>query len=392
MKIAHIVPFFSGGVGNVISYLTKAFASLGHEVILLSPQKPPKDHKIARHYKLKEVRIEDPLYPLAFKFVNQKIIEEVVAVEKPDVIVTHGPLVIALSGVSGTPIISVVHGTYANEVRYMRYHPISGFDRIKYIASIYTTFKFDMALYNYMSRRHRNIYLVAVSKNTKRELVDTGVPSHRVLSILNGVDKDLFKPMNKDYAKVVVEEVFGVRLKNKVLLHVNPGPRKGTHMLIKALAMVEKVYGEDITLLVAGRMGPRSYREYVEAMVKGLGLENNVRFLGYVQDGKLPLLYNAADLTVVPSYSEGGPLITPESLACGTPVVATNVGGNPEYLALVNLNNLLVNIESYDFSRSLALKLIEEVKRDYRVNSTAVPSWHSTAKLYLNVAASLLSR
>jgi hypothetical protein len=72
--------------------------------------------------------------------------------------------------------------------------------------------------------------------------------------------------------------------------------------------------------------------------------------------------------------------------------VATNVGGNPEYLALANLNNLLVNIESYDFSRSLALKLIEGVKRDYRVNSTPVPSWHSTAKLYLNVAASLLSR
>jgi predicted dinucleotide-binding enzyme len=52
MKIAHIVPFFSGGVGNVSLNLTKAFTSLGHEVILLSPQKPPRDLKIARHYKL----------------------------------------------------------------------------------------------------------------------------------------------------------------------------------------------------------------------------------------------------------------------------------------------------------------------------------------------------
>jgi glycosyltransferase involved in cell wall biosynthesis len=80
--------------------------------------------------------------------------------------------------------------------------------------------------------------------------------------------------------------------------------------------MVKRVYWEDITLLVAGRMGPRSYREYVEAMVKNLGLESNVRFLGYVEQDKLPLLYNAADLTVVPSYSEGSPLVTPESLAC----------------------------------------------------------------------------
>ncbi|MGB9831382.1 MAG: glycosyltransferase family 4 protein, partial [Fervidicoccus fontis] len=272
LRIAHIVPFFSGGVGNVSLNLTKAFTSLGHEVILLSPEKPPKDLEITKYYKLKDVRIKDPLYSLTFRFHNQEMIGEVVATEKPDTVITHGPLIIALSRVSGTPIISVIHGTYANEVRYMRYHPMFGFDRVRYMTSIYTTFKFDMALYSHMTRRHRNLYLVAVSRNTKRELVDAGVPSHRVFSILNGVDKDLFKPMNKDYAKTSVEEVFRIRLKDKVLLHVNPGPRKGTHMLIKALAMVKKVYGEDITLLVAGRMGPRSYREYVEAMVKNLGL------------------------------------------------------------------------------------------------------------------------
>ncbi|AEA11520.1 hypothetical protein TUZN_0014 [Thermoproteus uzoniensis 768-20] len=60
----------------------------------------------------------------------------------------------------------------------------------------------------------------------------------------------MFRPI------AVVGEVFRVRLNDKALLYVNHGPRRGTHMLIKALAIVKRVYGEDITLLVAGRFGP----------------------------------------------------------------------------------------------------------------------------------------
>ncbi|WP_042666887.1 glycosyltransferase [Desulfurococcus amylolyticus] len=149
--------------------------------------------------------------------------------------------------------------------------------------------------------------------------------------------------------------------------------------------MAERVHGGDTTLLVAGRVGPRSYREYVEAVVKSLGLESNVGFLGYIEQDKLPLLYNAADLTVVPSYSEGGPLITPESLACGTPVVATNVGGNPEYLSLAGLREYIVNVNNYDFSYDLAstmyLALHDANKGQFSVEN--IPSWDSTVKSYL---------
>jgi len=76
--------------------------------------------------------------------------------------------------------------------------------------------------------------------------------------------------------------------------------------------------------------------------------------LGYVKDELLPLLYNATDATIVPSYSERAPLVIPESLACGTPVIATNVGGNPEYLSIVELNALLITLTKYDFSVELA--------------------------------------
>jgi glycosyltransferase involved in cell wall biosynthesis len=219
--------------------------------------------------------------------------------------------------------------------------------------------------------------------------MDMGIQHNKIMSILNGVDKDVFKPMDKSYAKSLVEEIFKVRLRDKVLLHVNPGPRKGTHILIKVVAMVRKIYGDNFTLLIAGRLGPKTYREYVENMVKGLKLEENVRMLGYVENKLLPLLYNTADVTIVPSYSEGSPLVIPESLGCNTPVVATNVGGNLEYLTLAGLEELIVPLSNYDFSFEFTLKIIKALD-NIRPFQFAVPSWLDISKIYFRVLKDLM--
>jgi glycosyltransferase involved in cell wall biosynthesis len=147
--------------------------------------------------------------------------------------------------------------------------------------------------------------------------------------------------------------------------------------LIKAVAIVKKAYVDDFTLLIIGKLGPKSYREYVGGLVRGLGLVDNVKMLGYVEYQRLPMVYSSANLTIVPSYSEGGPLTTPESLACGTPVVATDVGGNPEYLALAGIDDLLVRISNYDFSSDLARRILyalEKYTAQYQFN--AIPSFN----------------
>jgi glycosyltransferase involved in cell wall biosynthesis len=201
--------------------------------------------------------------------------------------------------------------------------------------------------------------------------------------------------MNKDYAKARVEEILKIRLRDKVLLHVNPGPRKGTHILIKAAAMLRRIYGDNFTLLIAGRIGPKTYREYIEGMIRGLKLEENIKMLEYVEHRLLPLLYNTADVTIVPSYSEGGPLITPESLACGTPVIATNVGGNPEYLNRVGLVDYIIKVEQYDFSSTLALKLLKALADDEGLDRSAmydaIPSWYEVGSKYLHLLRKMLS-
>jgi glycosyltransferase involved in cell wall biosynthesis len=105
--------------------------------------------------------------------------------------------------------------------------------------------------------------------------------------------------------------------------------RMGIDKLLEALVVVKQQV-PDIWLAIAGK---GSQREVLEQQAQDLGLANHVRFLGYVSDGDLPICYQAADLTVVPSQSlEGFGLVLLESLASGTPVLSTPVGGMPEVL------------------------------------------------------------
>ena len=233
LKLLHIAPFFHGGVGIVAYNLTKELIKMGVDVTLASPTSPPVElvKSGIAYYGLKKPSLRDPFYATEFYILNIGIIKDLMDREKPDVILTHGPLAIIAKAIHEVPIVSIVHGTYANEVRWMWNHPIFGVERVKYISSIYATHKFDMALYRLFTKLG-NVYLVAVSKNTRKELIEAGALPNMVFSVLNGVDKEVFKPMNKDYVKTQVKEIFKVRLRDKVLLHVNPGPIKGTHILI----------------------------------------------------------------------------------------------------------------------------------------------------------------
>jgi glycosyltransferase involved in cell wall biosynthesis len=105
--------------------------------------------------------------------------------------------------------------------------------------------------------------------------------------------------------------------------------RVGLDKLLQAVAII-KPRVPDIWLAIGGR-GPR--KGLLEQQATELGLNDYVKFLGYIPDEDLPKAYQAADLSVMPSQSfEGFGLAIVESLACGTPVVCTPVGGMPEIL------------------------------------------------------------
>ncbi|MFN6565841.1 glycosyltransferase family 4 protein [Dendronalium sp. ChiSLP03b] len=105
--------------------------------------------------------------------------------------------------------------------------------------------------------------------------------------------------------------------------------RVGVDKLLQALAIIKPKI-PDVWLAIAGR---GHMQTALEQQARELGLENNVKFLGFLPDEQLPLAYQAAELTIMPSQSfEGFGLAIVESLACGTPVLCTPIGGMPEIL------------------------------------------------------------
>jgi D-inositol-3-phosphate glycosyltransferase len=137
-----------------------------------------------------------------------------------------------------------------------------------------------------------------------------------------GVDLDLFKPADKESAR----KELGFSDEHIILFVGRIEPLKGLDILISAAAQLEHdphVY----VLIVGGDNRSQAQVDELQGLASGLGIGQRVCFLGAVDHEKLPLFYNAADVLVMPSFYESFGLVALEAMACGTPVVASRVGG-----------------------------------------------------------------
>jgi glycosyltransferase involved in cell wall biosynthesis len=159
--------------------------------------------------------------------------------------------------------------------------------------------------------------LVAVSGALKDAMVRLGASPASVMVLRNGVDTGLFQPTGR----VAARAELGVS--GKVLISVGQLiERKRHHLTIAAMRALP-----GFTLLIVGE-GPQRAR--LAAMIEEHGLGERVRLLGAHPHQALPRLYAAADAMILASSREGWANVLLESMACGTPVVATNIWGNPE--------------------------------------------------------------
>jgi glycosyltransferase involved in cell wall biosynthesis len=162
--------------------------------------------------------------------------------------------------------------------------------------------------------------MITVCKALKDTLVDLGVAPQRIEVLRNGVDLDLFWPGARP------ERRAELGLRGRTLLSVGfLIPRKAHDLAIAALPMLP-----DTDLLVAGE-GPEEAS--LKALAARLGVTERVRFLGALPQARLRDYYCAADALVLASSREGWANVLLESMACGTPVVASNVWGTPEVVA-----------------------------------------------------------
>lgn len=161
----------------------------------------------------------------------------------------------------------------------------------------------------------------------ERELLvrDYGADPTRLVTIPCGLDLELFAPRDRAAARVL----FGVPFDRPLLVWVGRlEPLKGVDILIDAFAQLQR--RDALLWLVGGDEEAQAYRAELEAQARARGVADRVRFVGPLPHDELPWLYSAADVCVVPSYYESFGLVAVEAMACGTPVVASRVGGLAE--------------------------------------------------------------
>ena len=242
--------------------------------------------------------------------------------------------------------------------------------------NLYRTFPLIRKLLQYVLRNADGV--IAVSRALKQSMVQLGIPERRISSIPNGVDTEKFYPMMKEQAR----RELGLQC-SKLLLSVgNLTPNKGFDLLIGAFPMVaEKLDKEHVHLAIVGD-GPS--RNELEAMISRLRLDSRVHLVGAVPNAKLRLWYSAADVFCLASAREGWPNVILESLACGTPVVATSVGGLPEIVSSDTLG-FLTDRDEVKIAAAICRALKKTWQTDHLVEYARSHTWEHTASAVLRV-------
>lgn len=200
----------------------------------------------------------------------------------------------------------------------------------------------------------------------------------------NGVDLQRFRPLPQAEMRAALD------LQGKPLLlsvgHMNE--RKGHHIAIDALAALLPDHPQAVLALV----GDGEERANLESQARRLGISDHVRFVGAVPNADLLRWYSAADVLLLGSSREGWPNVLLESMACGTPVVATAIWGTPEVVREAVAGRLVEAREGADFAAAVRDLVATGIDRDAVRRYAEGFSWEQTSldqlTLFRRLAAS----
>jgi len=186
-------------------------------------------------------------------------------------------------------------------------------------------FYLNSTIFEFMSKTS---FFIALSEADKEHFLEwSGVGEERIVVIPLGVD-ERFHEINDEEIKERVRLKYN--LPQKFILSVSMfHPIKNIETLLKAYKSVKQSSKIEHKLVIVGAPLDHGYFRRLVNMIKSLDMEDNVIFTGYIKDD-LPYVYNLASLFVCPSLYENFPLPVLEAMACGIPVIASNVGGIPE--------------------------------------------------------------
>jgi glycosyltransferase involved in cell wall biosynthesis len=185
---------------------------------------------------------------------------------------------------------------------------------------LYESMKYPRILRQCVEAMQGAAAIISVSNHLAQTAVESGVRPEKIHVIPNGVDTTRFCPRDKAEAR----RELGLPADARLLVSVaHLGPRKGHRETIHALADLPR----DVRLVLVGGdgCGGRDAKA-LRRLARSLGVEDRLMLVGRQPHNRVPLYFNAADVSVLASWREGCPNVVLESLASGTPVVASDVG------------------------------------------------------------------
>lgn len=224
--------------------------------------------------------------------------------------------------------------------------------------------------------------VIVLSESLREDAIELGVDPGKVRLVPNGVDLELFRPQPRATAR----DALGLPTTGKVVVSVGHlVPRKGFHRVIEVLPRLVRRYPGLRYVIVGGPGVEGDARRLLERSARSRGIAESVTMVGPVDHRGIARYLSAADVVCLPSDDEGCPNIVLESLACGTPVVASRVGGVAE---IVNETALGITIPPGDadaLEAALAELLSRPVDRERCRQRVLGSTWEAVASSVIGI-------
>lgn len=218
----------------------------------------------------------------------------------------------------------------------------------------------------------RAVRVFAVADSLKRHVVGLGARAEKIQVVGNGVDTERFVEENQAEAR----ERFDLPVDAQVLVTVGGlVERKGFHRVIDLMPALLEEFPQLYYLVVGGACAEGDWRERLESQASELDVRDRVLFIGAVAPDDLRWPLSAADIFVLPTSNEGWANVFLEAMACGLPVVTSDVGGNPEVVCNDELGTIVPFGHPQLLLKALVAALNKKWQREGIITYAKSNSW-----------------
>lgn len=226
--------------------------------------------------------------------------------------------------------------------------------------------------------------VTAVCEDLKNKIVALDISAEHIRIVPAGIRETIFYPRGE---KSALRRELQLAENGKLFLFVgNLIPVKGLEYLLHALARVCK----QLPMVRLAVLGSGELEKSLQRLAHTLGIEQNIIWVGRKPHAEIPIWMSAADFLVLPSQSEGYPMVVLEALACGTPVIASRVGGIPEIIVSSELGTMVPAGDSEALAHAMLVAVSKKWDSQKLITFARANTWAERAQRFLQVYQNVL--